>query len=92
MNTSHIEKLVVTEKSSSMQSHGKYVFVVEASATKNEIRKAVETIYRVNVVSVDTITRKPKMKRFRGVKNLRGGSKRAIVTLKKGQTIDIHKT
>ncbi|MEK7608295.1 MAG: 50S ribosomal protein L23 [Patescibacteria group bacterium] len=92
MSVSHIKKLVVTEKSTGMQGQGKYVFVVDSDTTKNEIRKAIETIYHVKVVSVDTNTRKPKTKRFRGVKSLRGGSKRAIVTLKKGQTIDIHKT
>lgn len=91
-NLSYIKKLVVTEKSTALQGQGKYVFVVEPSATKNEIKKTVESIYRVNVISVDTIRRKPKTKRFRNTKSLRSGSKRAIVTLKKGQTIDIHKT
>jgi len=69
----------------------KYVFVVDKRANKNEIAKAVEEIYRENnvkVVSVNTINLKPKKRRVRGRAGFRPGTKKAIVTLEKGDTIE----
>ena len=91
-NVPVIKKIAITEKATDLQKAGKHVFMVELDATKNEIKKAVHARYRVNVASVSTLVRKPKMKRFRAVKSARGGGKIAIVTLKSGQTIDIHKS
>ena len=69
----------------------KYVFIVDKRANKNEIAEAVEEIYKQNnikVVSVNTITLKPKKRRVRGRLGFRPGTKKAIVTLEKGDTIE----
>ncbi len=67
----------------------KYAFLVDRQANTCEIKKGVESIYKVNVESVNVINRRGKMKKFgRGVSR-RPSSKRAIVTIKKGQTIDV---
>lgn len=69
----------------------KYVFVVDKHANKQEIAEAVEEIYKsdnVKVVSVNTINLKPKKRRVRGRSGFRPGSKKAIVTLDKGDSIE----
>lgn len=67
----------------------KYAFLVDRRANTCEIKKGVEAIYKINVESVNVINHKGKMKKFgRGVSR-RPSSKKAIVTIKKGQTIDI---
>ena len=69
---------------------GQYVFMVESDASKPEIKKAIKELYKVDAVSVNVVNRPPKTKRFRGVR--RGGHgayRKAIVTLKKGQKIDL---
>lgn len=80
---------VVTEKSSSVLEHGQVVFRVRRSATKPEIRRAVEELFKVKVVSVNTLIAKGKKKRLRGVLGRRSDVKKAIVTLQPGQSIDI---
>ncbi len=69
----------------------KYVFIVDKSANKNEIARAIETIYvekKVKVKAVNTISMKPKKRRVRGFRGFRAGFKKAIVTLESGDTID----
>lgn len=69
----------------------KYVFVVDKSATKPEIAMAVEEIYKekgIKVLSVNTITLKPKTRRVRGRTGTRSGLKKAVVTLEKGDSLD----
>jgi large subunit ribosomal protein L23 len=80
---------VVTEKSTNLSSLNKVVFKVAPFATKANIKKSVEKLFKVNVVKVNTINLHPRFKMVRGriVKTL--GYKKAIVTLKKGQSIDI---
>ena len=80
---------VVTEKSTMASEQNKVVFKVLKSASKERIREAVEQLFGVNVVSVNTITTKGKTKRFRGVPGTRSDVKKAIVTLKAGQTIEL---
>ncbi|MBS0615067.1 MAG: 50S ribosomal protein L23 [Verrucomicrobia bacterium] len=67
----------------------KYVFIVDKRATKRDIAEAIEEIYaNVNVIAVNTITTKPKERRVRGRLGMRSGLKKAIVTLKAGDTIE----
>ena len=79
----------VTEKATSLSEHNKIVFKVHDGATKKSIKKSVEKIFKVNVIKVNTINQKGKTKFVRGKKTNRPGHKKAIVTLKKGQSIDL---
>jgi large subunit ribosomal protein L23 len=82
---------VVSEKSYSLLDQGVYTFVVAPDANKIEIRHAVEVIFGVNVVNVNTLNRAGKRKRNRGKSTFgkRADTKRALVTLAPGQTIPI---
>lgn len=80
---------VVTEKATIMTQFGQYTFNVRPDATKADVKVAVETSFKVNVESVSTLIKKGKNKRFRGRLGRRSDEKKAIVTLKKGQSIDI---
>ncbi|HYP23720.1 MAG TPA: 50S ribosomal protein L23 [Actinomycetota bacterium] len=83
---------VVSEKSYSLLDQNSYTFVVHPDANKTEIRQAVETIWGVRVLSVNTLNRKGKLKRFRFVQGRRPNSKRAIVKLAEGDKIEIFET
>ena len=83
---------VVSEKSYSLLDLNSYTFVVHPDANKTEIRQAVETIWGVRVLSVNTLNRKGKLKRFRFVQGRRPNSKRAIVKLAEGDKIEIFET
>jgi large subunit ribosomal protein L23 len=80
---------VVTEKSTNGSAFGQVTFKVPLSATKPKIKQAVEALFKVDVTGVNTLVQKGKTKRFRGIKAFRGDEKKAIVTLKEGQTIDV---
>jgi large subunit ribosomal protein L23 len=82
---------VVSEKSYSLSEGGAYTFKVHPSATKPEIHDAVEAIFGVQVLKVNTLNRKGKRKRNRRTFTMgsRPDTKRAIVTLAEGQTIDL---
>ncbi len=84
-----IRRPVITEKSTALSEHNKVVFVVAPSATKAQIKSAVEALFKVKVTKVNTLVRKGKKKRFRGIAGRTGDSKRAIVTLQEGQMIDV---
>ncbi len=79
---------VVTEKSTVASENSQVIFKVAMSATKPDIKEAVERLFNVKVVAVNTLIRKGKNKRFRGVKGRQSDFKKAIVTLAEGQTID----
>ena len=79
----------VTEKATSLSEHNKIVFKVNDGATKKSIKRSVEKIFKVNVIKVNTINLKGKTKSVRGKKVHKSGYKKAIVTLKKGQNIDL---
>ena len=79
---------VVTEKSTMGSANGQVTFKVPLTATKPRIKTAVETLFKVDVTGVNTLIQKGKTKRFKGIKAFRGDQKKAIVTLKEGQTID----
>ena len=86
-----ILKPVVSEKSYGLLDEGVYTFVVAPTANKIEIRQAVETIFNVRVVNVNTMNRKGKRKRNRrtGAYGQRVDTKRALVTLAAGDKIDL---
>ena len=79
----------VTEKSTSLSEHNKVVFKVHRGANKKNIKKSIEKIFKVNVVKINTINLKGKNKIMRGKKSFKPGYKKAIITLKKGQSIDL---
>jgi len=80
---------VITEKATMLSEQNKVVFRVAKDATKVEIAEAVENLFKVNVLKVNTINAKGKTKRFRGRVGRRSDVKKAIVTLAEGQSIDI---
>jgi large subunit ribosomal protein L23 len=80
---------LVTEKSTMVSENNQVMFKVAMTATKPDIKEAVERLFNVNVLAVNTLIRKGKNKRFRGVKGQQSDFKKAIVTLQEGQTIDI---
>jgi large subunit ribosomal protein L23 len=84
-----IRSPVVTEKSTLASEHGQIVFDVAVDATKSDIKAAVEGLFSVKVKAVNTLVRKGKQKRFRNVLGVRNDTKKAIVTLVDGQSIDI---
>ena len=80
---------VVTEKATIQAENNKVVFDVAKTATKPEIKAAVEQLFSVKVKSVNTLVRKGKTKRFRGIIGTQSDVKKAIVTLEEGHSIDI---
>lgn len=84
-----IRSPVVTEKSTLASEHGQIVFDVAIDANKSDIKAAVEGLFSVKVKAVNTLVRKGKVKRFRNSLGVRNDTKKAIVTLVDGQSIDI---
>ena len=84
-----IRSPVITEKSTLLSEHNQVMFNVAKTATKPEIKKAVEALFEVKVSAVNTLNRKGKTKRFRGIKGRQSDVKKAIVTLEEGQSIDV---
>ena len=80
---------VITEKSTMASEHNQVVFKVANGATKPEIRAAVEALFNVKVTGVNTLNRKGKTKRFRGIPGRQKDFKKAIVTLADGYSIDV---
>ncbi len=80
---------VVTEKSTMGSEHSQVTFEVAMDATKPEIAAAIEGLFDVKVVAVNTLRTKGKVKRFRGFVGRRSDTKKAMVTLQKGQSIDV---
>jgi len=79
----------ITEKATSLSQYNKVVFKVHKKASKNLIKKNIEKIFKVNVIKINTINLKGKIKMVRNKKSFKSGYKKAIVTLKKGQSIDL---
>ena len=80
---------LVTEKSTMVSENNQVMFKVAMSATKPDIKEAVERLFNVKVLAVNTLIRKGKVRKFRAVKGQQSDFKKAIVTLEEGQTIDI---
>ena len=80
---------VITEKATIASEHSQVVFKVASTATKPQIKEAVEKLFDVKVKSVNTLVTKGKVKMFRGTRGQRSDVKKAVVTLEEGQTIDV---
>lgn len=83
-----IRRPLVTEKTANGSANNQVTFEVLKTATKPEIRAAVETLFGVKVTGVNTLVQKGKTKFFKGRRALRGDMKKAIISLAEGQTID----
>mgnify|MGYP001373655391 FL=1 len=84
-----LRRPVVTEKSTNASENGAVVFEVSMKATKSEIKKAVEELFKVKVKGVNTSVLKGKKKRFKGKLGKRKDIKKAYVRLEEGNTIDV---
>lgn len=80
---------VITEKATLVAEENKIIFRVPLEATKEDIKRAVESLFKVDVTKVNTLRVKGKTKRFRGHLGRRSDMKKAIVTLKDGQSVDV---
>ena len=80
---------LVTEKSTNLSEMNKIVFKINSSANKRSVKKNIEKIFKVNVVKINIINKQRRIKIVRGKKVKVQGYKKAIVTLKKGQNIDL---
>ncbi len=80
---------VITEKSTMASESNQVVFNVAKTATKPAIKAAVEKLFGVKVMAVNTLVRKGKLKRFRGMLGRQSDVKKAVVTLAEGQSIDV---
>ena len=80
---------IVTEKSTNISDQNKIVFKVNSKANKKNLKSNIEKIFKVNVIKVNIINKKTRTKVTRGKKVKVKGFKKAIITLKKGQSIDL---
>ena len=84
-----IRSPVITEKATMASESGQVVFRVRGSASKPQIKQAVEKLFNVKVKAVNTLNRKGKTKRFRGIRGRQSDVKHAVVTLEEGHSIDV---
>jgi len=84
-----IKRLMITEKNMDMNPLNKYVFEVEKTANKVEIAKAVNKLFSVNVINVNTMRTKKEMKRFGSRGATKKATKKAIITVAAGQSINL---
>ena len=84
-----IRQPIITEKATILSEQNKTVFKVHSGANKRSIKKNIEKIFKVTVVKVNIIIQKRKKKIKQGKLSIKPGYKKAIVTLKKGQSIDL---
>ena len=80
---------LVTEKSTNLSDQNKIIFKVNKKANKKNLKKNIEKIFKVNVTKINIINKKSRIKTTRGKKIRVKGFKKAIITLKKGQNIDL---
>ena len=79
----------VTEKSTNLSEQNKIIFKVPSGANKKNLKQSIEKIFKVNVTKINIINKKNRIKLTRGKKIKVSGYKKAIITLKKGQNIDL---
>ena len=84
-----IRNPIITEKATILSEQNKTVFKVHEGANKKTIKKNIEKLFKVNVIKINIINQKTKVKMRQGKKTYKSGYKKAIVTLKKGQSIDL---
>jgi large subunit ribosomal protein L23 len=86
-----VKKPWITEKATMLTASNQYVFLVKSGATKPEVKKAIHALYKVDAIGVNILNRPGKVKRSgRGVKGKTQGYRKAIVTIKEGQKIDLN--
>mgnify|MGYP001171783453 CR=1 FL=1 len=83
-----IQKPLTTEKSTNLQQFNQYSFIVSKNSNSNEIKQAIEKIFKVKVTKINTSILRGKPKTFKGTFGYRKDTKKAIVTLAEGNTID----
>jgi len=86
-----IVRTITTEKTAKSAEQGKFYFEVVGSATKDSVKEAIQKIFDVIVENVNIINTDGKVKRFKGTKGKRSSVKKAVVTVKKGQDINLDK-
>ena len=84
-----IRQPIITEKATILSEQNKTVFKVHTGANKNSIKKNIEKLFKVNVIKVNIINSKAKKKIKQGKLSTKPGYKKAVITLKKGQSIDL---
>ncbi len=84
-----IRQPIITEKATILSEHNQSVFKVHSGANKRSIKKNIEKIFKVTVIKVNIINQKRKKKIKQGKLSIKPGYKKAIITLKKGQSIDL---
>ena len=84
-----IKTPIITEKATILSEQNKTVFKVHAKANKKNIKKNIEKIFKVNVIKINIVNSKRKQKIKQGKLSTKSGYKKAIITLKKGQSIDL---
>lgn len=89
MNKFLLKNPLITEKGTQISSLGKYLFLVDKKATKPEIKKIIKAVYKVDITQVNIVNVKPKKRRLGASVGVKSGYKKAIVTLKAGQKLDI---
>ena len=80
---------IITEKATSLSEQNKVTFKINKNASKKSSKKTIEKIFKVKVIKINTINKKEKNKIVRGKLGKKRGFKKALVTLKKGQSIDL---
>ena len=88
-STDSIRQPIITEKATILSEQNKTVFKVHSGANKNSIKKNIEKLFKVTVIKVNIINTKTKKKIKQGKLSVKPGYKKAIITLKKGQSIDL---
>ena len=83
-----LKKPITTEKSTNLQQFNQYTFMVSKDSNSYEIKQAIEQIFKVKVIKINTSILRGKIKTFKGNTGYRNNIKKAIVTLKEGNTID----
>ena len=83
-----IKRPVTTEKSTNLQQFNQYTFMVSKDSNSNEIKQAIEKIFKVKVTKINTSISRGKLKSFKGNIGFRNDFKKAVITLKEGNTID----
>lgn len=89
MDKTILKHPIITEKATAMSAFGKYLFLVDDCANAPQIKKAMKLAYNVDVVRVNLINAKSKARRLRSTYGVKPGYKKAIVTLKEGQKLDV---
>ena len=84
-----IRSPIITEKATILSEQNKTVFKVHDTASKKTIKKNIEKLFKVNVIKINIVIKKPKLKMRQGKKSYKKRNHKAIVTLKKGQSIDL---